>query len=612
MASRSDVPRRPAPVLRSSYRRIFIVDGRDAFAACRELYDAAADLVLTYDFALRRELSAAGGDVFYVDHLVDSARLNEDNFRAYEFFQTWHTGKDGTDHFVHRGVPYGMSFRLDFWNDFICFVRARLCLDRLRETSWSALYVRTELGLVEAILGRLGIPFEAIVTRVAPERPHYFFPIHRWMRENIRRRGVRGWAIETGARLLGSAYAWTDRLFGGRGRPLVFVQDYHPTRTLIQRLRRDRRVRVVRTAVARHSLWSRYIPLGKPNRRHEVEAARALAAHRAVREARLVVGHGLDLTNEAYELIEQCVAPRVATSLRRLEDILDYVKQLPIALEVLIANIGDVDTLVDCVCRARGVPSYLIANGLLLTPFVDDSKYATTINAYSESVRDHYFRGMTNIVCEGDPRMDRYVPLMPRRPAPSGCMHVAIGASGHSNTDLNSYVAVEFEFLDGVLSALALLKAEGVLLTVTIKVRANGYASQYRDFAAEYYPGLVDEIVADAPMSDVLAGADCLVSIYSQTLFEASCLGIPAVYFRVDDEYKYQPFDGESEVVTVDARDELLQALRDVARGHPRFDAFMAPEAMSKYIGPLDGGNLERNLRVVHRMLGASHPDRAS
>ena len=138
-----------------------------------------------------------------------------------------------------------------------------------------------------------------------------------------------------------------------------------------------------------------------------------------------------------------------------------------------------------------------------------------------------------------------------------------------------------------------------------IKVRANGYASQYRQFAAEYYPGLVDEILVDEPMPVVLARADFFISIYSQTLFEASCLGIPCVYYRADDEFKDPPFDGHSELVTVDSVDALVEALQDFRRSHPRFDAFLERAVMERYVGPLDGRNLERNRDFLYSLLDA-------
>ena len=46
-----------------AYRNVFIVDSRDWFEGCRAHYDAHVDLVLTYDFGLRRQIALVGGAV---------------------------------------------------------------------------------------------------------------------------------------------------------------------------------------------------------------------------------------------------------------------------------------------------------------------------------------------------------------------------------------------------------------------------------------------------------------------------------------------------------------------------------------------------------------------
>ena len=162
---------------------------------------------------------------------------------------------------------------------------------------------------------------------------------------------------------------------------------------------------------------------------------------------------------------------------------------------------------------------------------------------------------------------------------------------------------MEFEFLHEVLTAFKHQIARGRSIHVIIKVRPNGYAAQYRAFVAEYFPDLDIEIMDLQPMRGVLDRTDFLVSIYSQTLFEASCLGIPSVYHKVDVEVMDPPFDCKSELVTTTSVDELDQALDDFFSGSDRFDAFLDRTVMEKYIGPLDGKNLQRNYDFVKQML---------
>lgn len=333
-----------------------------------------------------------------------------------------------------------------------------------------------------------------------------------------------------------------------------------------------------------------------------------MARFRAERCARLVLSDGADLSEFAYRLIEGRIEPRVADSVRILFCVNRYLDRNPVRLELLIANLGEIVTLVDCACKARGIPSYLIANGLLTNTFSDESKYATVINAYSTSVKETYFKGMDNVVCLGDPRMDSYPPLERARNFDKDSFTVTVGASGHSNIDLNSYVAVEFDFMHDVLEALSQVKQQGIKVRVVVKVRANGYIGQYQEFFKEYFPGIVDETLEKMPMKEVLERTDFYISIYSQTLFEASCMGIPCLYYKKDKEIMYPPFDGKSELVTVECVDDLVTAIGDFRGGHPRFDAFLQRSVMEKYIGPLDGANLERNFKVVLDLLNQSQP----
>lgn len=585
-----------------TYRRVFIIESRAWFTSCIAEYDATQDLVLTYDFGLKHDVTVRGGVALYIDHLVDPLRMQEDNLRIYDFFRTWHLDIDGNDLFNENGVQFGLAFRLEFWNDYVFYLRKRLCLNVVRQVKCESIWVGTESGLVEAILGRLDVDFTS-VPRPETSAPAFYFPTHEWMKANIRRSGAKALIMNVASWTLGTLAILADRLSGATRRPAVFVQDYHPTRAVIERLRRDGRVRVVAADVTREHLWSRYVPLwGIPSLRRG-RASRMMDGFRQRRFTRLVLSDGSDVTDEAYEIIEAKVAPRLPIVLHTLDAVARYLERNPIALEVMISNIGEFKTLVDRACRARGTPSFMIINGILGSDFLDEAKHASVINAYSPVIRKHYFGNADSVVCLGDPRMDSYTPLAQRRRVNSEVVRVTIGASGHNPTDLNSYVAVEFDFMHDVLTGLQRLLDRGVSLEIVIKVRPNGYATQYRQFADEYFPGLVTSIVDAAPMREVLHRSDFFISIYSQTLFEASCLGIPVLYYRADSEFKHPPFDGRSELVTVDTVDDLVTALEDFLRGSDRYDAFLRQEVMERYIGPLDGQNLERNVKFIYELL---------
>ena len=105
-------------------------------------------------------------------------------------------------------------------------------------------------------------------------------------------------------------------------------------------------------------------------------------------------------------------------------------------------------------------------------------------------------------------------------------------------------------------------------------------------------------------MRNVLEKTDFYISIYSQTLFEASCLGIPCLYYKKDTEIiNDPPFDGYSELVTVGNVEDLIDAITDFRSGDQRYDAFLERRVMEKYIGPLDGKNGERNIDYIYYLL---------
>jgi len=591
----------------NKFRHILILESKDWWENCCDYFDPARDLVLTYDFGLKLEVDRLGGQAFYIDHLAEKQVMQENNFLIYQFFRDWHLDMEGKDIFTHRGVSFGFAFRLEIWNDFVFYVRNRICLDRLRELHFEKIFAGTQLGLVEGILEEMRLPFSSIWPNGKGSQTTYYFPIHQWMDEKVRHHGIRGVKYrlrDMASTMQGTLMSWVDRLSGWRnGRPAIFVQVYHPTRKLVQRLYRDSKVRLVLATFSRSPGWFRYIPVWGRVGKYQGEAKTLMQDFRAKRCSKLVLFNGVDVSDSVYQLIDERISSRIAETLRVLDCVIRYLDRNPVQLAVLTSNIGQINTLVDCVCKTRGIPSYLIINGMMSGAFLDEGKYASVINAYSTSIKEHYFRGMDNIVCLGDPRMDQYVweyrPRLINREAPT----VMIGTSAHSIVDLNSYLAVEFDFMYDILSALRIVKEQGVQLRIVLKVRANGYREQYQEFVQAFFPAMVDEILDTVPFSSVLEKTDFYISLYSQTLFEASCLGIPCLYYRNDCEIIDPPFDGNSELVTVDNIDDLVKAIADFRSGHARYDAFLQRSVMEKYIGPLDGRNLERNLNFIYDFL---------
>ena len=596
--------------LGSVFRNVFIVESRDGWSTVQPDYDPANDLVLTYDFALRRYVEELGGTAYYVDHLCEQSLMQENNFLMYQFFREWHFDANGKDIFQYREVDFGFSFRIEIWNDFTFYVRSRLCMEQLRGIRFQALYVDSKLDILKEVLGDIGLTFIPLESQSSVPSPHaiYFFPIHLWMNERLRIRRLRHVIRDILILVQGFSMSMLDRLidcFFNRKR--IFIQEYHPSRKLMFHLQRFPGIQVVQGHFSAQKgikkfLRDRPIPVFGKLQKYRDKAAQLVDVFRHRRLAHLVLTNGIDVTEPVYRAIERRIAEVLPKSLQALDSVIRYLDRHPIHLEILIANLGQLAMIVDCVAKSRGVPSYMIINGLLGNDYLDEAKYATVINAYSTSIRDHYFRGMDNIVCLGDPRMDAYTKL-PARLINRKFPTITIGTSGFNNIDLNSFLAVEFEFLHEVLTAILNQCNMGRKFKIVLKVRANGYREQYRKFTEEYFPGLVDRIVDDVPMLTVLDETDFFITIYSQTLFEASCMGIPVVYHKCDSEIMDPPFDGKSELVTTFDVPELEEALADFLSGSTRFDAFLNKKIMEKYIGPLDGKNFDRNICFVYELL---------
>lgn len=594
-------------IYKEKYRHILILESRAWWGSCREQFEPSSDLVLTYDFALKREVELMGGQALYIDHLVDQQVMQENNFLIYRFFKDWHFDAEGNDIFIYKRVPFGFAFRLEIWNDFTFYVRNRICLEKLRELSFEAIIVATSLGIVEDILEEMKLPFIAVEQNPATCST-YFFPIFKCMDERLRTRLLKHLIRDVVTVALGTIMGWVDRISGTLDKPAVFIQEYHPTRALLQSLKKDDRLRLVLA----HYSWSRSlkkllterpIPVWSNLKHCQKEAERLIYRFRTDRCARMILTNQIDITAAIYKIIEDRISDRIGEYLSAVDCVTRFLDKSPIKLAILIANIGQIATIVDCLCRTRRIPSYLIINGYMSGDFVDESKYATFINSYSTSIKEDYYRGMDNVVCLGDPRMDDYVRDLRLNKINRDTPTITIGPAAHSIVDLNSYLAVEFEFMYDILKAINIFKKQGAKLKVVIKVRATSYLRQYQDFTNEYFPDLVDELIQNAPMQSVLKKTDFYISTYSQSLIEASCLGIPVLYYKNDREIIGPPFDGKSELVTANNVDDIVQAISDFLTGSERFESFLKKEVLEKYIGPLDGKNTQRNLDFINSLI---------
>lgn len=573
----------------------------------KSLYNSEQDLVLTYDFALVKGLSDMG-HVFYIDHLVDQETMQKNNFIAYNFFRKWYLDKNNQDLFVYNSIPFGFLFRLEIWNAFTLYIRSRACLEMLRAIAYEKLYVVNDCNLCCTILDAMRLSYLRIGN--GDKKNGYYFPAYEWMEERLNQKEFKHYLRDFITWAHSYSFEIIDYLrFLWGTKPAIFIQDYYPTKEIISTLYAQKKLRVYLPHFSskrsiKNFFLERPISYFSFGRVCRNESQKIFNNYLVNRSQRMILSSGADITDEIFPVIDAIVMREIPHVLRRLEAGIKFVRKCSPKLVVMVANIGQLVTAIHAVCEAKKIPSYLIINGLMSGDFLDESKYASVINSYSNFIKNDYFRGMKNVVCLGDPRMDVYARQAQKKDCKEDIPVIMIGAAAHSIVDLNSFLAVEFEFLFDILSALSRLKSSGYSFKIVIRTRSNGYISQYKSFCNEYFPNLVSEIHdTKVNLISALERADFYITTYSQTLFEASCMGVPVVYHKNDAEIMAAPFNSNCELVTTHNSEEVEAAVIDFMNGSERFNEFLKLEVIEKYIGPIDGENLARNIKFIYQLV---------
>jgi hypothetical protein len=488
-------------------------------------------------------------------------------------------------------------------------LRLRYSLNRLLDIEFSNLYIGSDSIDLKKIVQQLGFIYTEIKHKSDSLSMFqvFYFPIHSWLDEKIRYIGLRGFKYKIRdflGRSQASIMLLIDKLFNlNKKRPLIFIQEYHPTREIIKSLVKDRRFRILLSSFSKQPGSFRYIPIGIKKNENFNKISLDLLNDFEIRKHQKYFVNDVDISNELYYIISKRVSASIYDYIKTLDSIINYISKENLKLIVLITNLGKISTLIDCVGRTFKIPNYLIINGFMSGDFLDESKYANFINSYSKSIKLNYFNNANNVFTLGDPRMDAYSNLKPKfinRNTPT----ITIGTSGFNTIDLNSYSAVEFDFLFQILTSISKVQNfDDKDIQVIIKVRPNGYIEQYRNFVSKYFPDLNIEILDSMNMREVLEKSDLYISLYSQTLFEASCMGIPVIYHKNDSEICHPPFDNNSELVTTKDSNDLYNKIIDFFNNHDRFNKFLDKSIMEKYIGHLDGLNLERNINFINSLI---------
>jgi len=587
------------------YRNIIIVQDRDYWQTYPYNYDKTKDLVLTFCFGLLNKIVSESGDAGYIDHIVDTKIMEKYNYQTYEFFAKWHLDKEGNDIFAYKGISVGNAFRMEIWNEITYYPRLLISLIAVKRMQYETIFVGVNDAALLKVLDKIGIKAQKWKSQTKSLIPYYYFPIFQWMTEKIYKKlNLKTIVKDLLSALLDMVSGIKDKIQDTlRERVYVFVHAYYPTIKIIEQLRKDKKVTVVLSDYNFKDgiIGQRRISERNTGANYRKKTCNLILNFKNKKTTEWIID-GHNISNILYEAIMKRVEKGLPLYLKTLDSIIMYFKNKRFKLMVAIANIGMQNCLLMNYCKKNGINRYLIINGLLSNAYADEGKDADFINSFGEEIKKNYFNNASKVFAFGDPRMDEYITMPPNK-INKNIPTITIGASGFNNVDLNSYIACEFEFLFDIMNSLKILSEKGRKCNIRIKVRTNGYIDQYRKFIDEYFSNMPVKIEDSMPMKQVLAETDLYISIYSQTLFEASALGIPTIYYKKDTEIIQPPFDGSSELVTAYDTGDLIGKIGQFYNDSKIFDSFLKKENMEKYVGPLDGQSTKRNLEFIYSRL---------
>jgi hypothetical protein len=599
------------PTKSQRFRHIYFINSVETLEALEPDLKIKSDLVLTENFSVKRRIILMGGDVWYFQNLLEPEISNRNNFHVQDFLENWHKDRNGNDLFTFQDVHFGLSFRIFIWTELFEFVRTYINLNEIKKLNWEKVIITKECLFLAPYLNSLLIKHE--LAEGYPDKNftklHHYFSNASYMSS----------ALAKPSKLKYFLYKMLDIFVDlknhlesvlpqHKSKWHIIAQLYHPTKPIVSELSQRKDVQLITTSLMGTGLIGRflkanYIPSPYFHFKCRNTWKQINSNFLKNKHARLILEGNLDLTQQAYALIESAVFGRTREAVGKIRKIEKYQRRHPIDLEIQFSNLGFSETLLSCVLMKHNVSSYIVQNGLQTQRFGDEGKFAKYINAYGRNIAENYFRSASNVFALGDPRMDKYFRMRIGKTINRNRPTIGIGSSAFNSINLNSHTAIEFEFLFDVLMGISSNSIISKYDKIVIKVRPNSVLRDYETFIDEYFPSLKVLLVQNQPMEDYLSDIDLYISIYSQTLFEASCLGIPVIYYKRDQEFSYPPFDGNSEILTAVSINELDSLLDAFRRNDACFEKFLSIETMENYLGNLRGEALKLNLEFIDRIL---------
>ena len=602
-------------MIHHSKRVCLIVNSIELFKE-KILENNCAIEVVTLNFEVKKLAESLGIKSTYLDKIETSEKSHELNAEIAKFLENWYRDAQGRDIFNYQGIDFGRSFLLKIWSEVIYKASVFVNLEYLEIEKYSEVLIESNMQDVIHLFSWKHLEFTSIEHPKNLAEIQLFFDITNYMDKAFALKDFKSTLRNTllkANRYFGHLVATTRR---SKTSKVLYVQLYHPTKPIVDNLKKNRNYRIVtngvfgKTGISKYFTEQNVFAIRNFEKKHSYKAAQIIDRFKFEKNETERVSKFENLTLEDYllEVILELIQDETAVAIYSIEEILKFSQKNTISLYISIANLGTFETVLDEFCRLSGIPRFLIINGYLSNDHYIDSREADVINCYSESIRNDFYRNSSKAVALGDPRMDKYAIKLIRGKQFSEKDYekftIGIGTAGYNNVDVISYLAFEFEFIHDVFQVLDHFKSLPVKeICISLRVRSNGVRKQYVSFIEKFFPDMAVEIVEVMEFSEFIEGVDLYISTYSQTLFEAAAIGIPVIYFKKDLEVLNPPFDGNSELVTALDKISLLNCIEDVLDERKASFATLSTKEIEKYFGSLDGQNLKRNIQLIDSLI---------
>lgn len=584
-----------------SFNNVYIIENRDCWKHYQDQCSIASDLILCIDLGLKKDLNSQGYCVEFLDHLVDKSVLNEVNYALMDFLSNWYKDTDGNNLLLYKGYNIGEALLLDILNSVTLYSHFFFNLNALHSFKYNNLYISVQDQIILDVISDLHIQFREAHKCNFSGHLGYSFPVSQWMNEKLNRTSLKERIGDLFFLCVDIINNFID-LFRLSRKKAIYIQVHHPTKSVIKRILKGKNYKIILSNYTglKKVVMERRIPsYDKISDEYDV-TTKLLQKYKTT--AKYVWEFsGIKISDFLYRQIDPIVEKKISVALSKITKIELFFAKNPISLMVPVTHLWLENSLIINYCQKCKIPIFTIINGLLNLPFWKDAKGGDYVNSYSASIKEDYFNNASSAIPLGDPRMDDYTCLGKKginREVPT----IVIGAAGYDLLDMNSYLSFEFDFLFDILAVLNEIR-EYKNFKIILKVRPNGYTHLYNKLIAEYFSDLQIEVVQSLPFNQVISHADLYLTFYSQTVFEASCIGVPVIYYKKDTQIVDRPFDGKSELVTALDSQMLKNKILDFYNDEPIFNLFLDKNVMEKYIGPLDGENTERNYFFIKSLI---------